>query len=137
MITAIERKENRLQKFNIAFAIILMFLLFLFMNSNLLFAQSYHEVGLNDPSVAGLSNNIGYKIYQNSPNTVKFDIPEASYVNIGIYDGKNNLVRTYIYNNLPSGTYEINLSSGNLDKGTYTCVLTSGSHRESSKIAID
>lgn len=135
-MTAIEKKENRLQKFNITFALILMFLLFLFMNSSLLFAQNYQEAGLNDPSIAGISE-VNYKIYQNSPNVVKFDIPHASYVKIGVYDVNNNLVRTYIYNNLPEGTYEINFSSGNLDKGTYTCVLNSGSHQESAKIAID
>ncbi len=110
-MTVIEKKENRLQKFNVIFALILMFALFLFVNSSLLFAQNYQEVGLNDNSIAGvLSTNSasGYKIYQNSPNIVKFDIPEASFVKIGIYDKNDNLVRTYIYNNLKSGTYEIN-----------------------------
>lgn len=134
-MTALERKENRLQKFNIIFALILMAVLFLFVNSNLLFAQQ--EAGLNDPSIAGLVSNTGFKIYQNSENKVKFEIPEASYVKIGVYDSKNNLVRTYIYNNLSEGVYEINFTSGNLEKGTYTCVLSSGSHQESTKIAID
>jgi hypothetical protein len=135
-MTTIEVKQNRLQKFNIIFALILMLALFLFMNSTLLFAQNYQEVGLNDPSYAGLSNT-NYRIYQTSGNIVKFDIPEAAYVKIGIYDKFDNLVRTYIYNNLKAGTYEINFSSGNLDKGTYTCVLNSGSHQESSKIIIE
>lgn len=57
-----------------------------------------------------------YKIYQNSENIVKFEIPEASYVKIGVYDNNNNLVRTYIYNNLSAGVYEINFTSGNLEK---------------------
>ena len=136
-MTAMERKENRLQKFNIIFAIILMFVLFLFVNANFIFAQQYKEAGLNDPSIAGMISSTSYKIYQNSENIVKFEIPEASYVKIGVYDNNNNLVRTYIYNNLSAGIYEINFTSGNLEKGSYTCVLSSGSHQESTKIAID
>jgi hypothetical protein len=142
-MTVIEIKETRMQKFNILFAVILMVILFLVANSTFLFAQShndakFHEVGLNDPSIGGISNTAsGFKIYQSSANSVKFDVPKSSSIKIGIYDNNNNLVRTYIYNNLNAGTYEINLSSGNLDKGTYTCVMNAGTEQESSKITID
>lgn len=146
-MSSIEMKETKLQKFNIAFALILMILLFLAANSTFIFAQNkllttaFHEVGLNDPSVAGLSHSTitGFKIYQTSANIVKFDIPTASFIKIGIYDSHDNLVRTYIYNNLKAGSYEINLASGNLGKGVYTCVMSTGKEeqQESSKIVID
>lgn len=136
-MTVIERKEKRLQKFNLIFGLILIVFLFLIVNSNLLFAQNFKEAGLNDPSLAGISTNVGYRIYQSSQNMVKFEIPEASYVTISVYDDKNNVVRNYIYNNLKAGTYEINLASGNLNKGIYTCVLNTSGHQESTKIAID
>lgn len=131
-------KETKMQKSDIFLGFLIIAVLLLANSSNIL-AQS-HEVGLHDPSIAGYTSNTtetGLKIYQNSKNVVKFEISEANFVKIGLYDSNTNLVRTYLYNNLTAGTYEINLSSGNLNKGVYTCVLNSGNGQESSKIIIE
>lgn len=125
-----------MRKFNIIFGIALMAVIFFANNSNLL-AQNFHEVGLHDPSFAGNITTNTLKIYQNSSNSLKFEISESNFVKISIYDTKEILVRTYIYNNLTAGAYEINLAAGNFSKGTYTCVLISGTSQESSKLVIE
>lgn len=122
-------------------AIAMMVALFLFANSNILFAQQFREVNFPDGSIAGIESSINihanYRIYQFSENVIKFELPEVSFVKIGLYDSKNNLARTYLYNNLKAGTYEININSVNLEKGNYTCVLSSADVQESSKVIIE
>lgn len=119
----------------------MMIALFLFANSNILFAQQFREVNFPEGSIAGIESSINlhanYRIYQFSENVIKFELPEVSFVKIGLYDNKNNLVRTYLYNNLKAGTYEININSVNLEKGNYTCVLSSADVQESSKVIIE
>lgn len=115
--------------------------LFLFLNSGVLFTQDFKDVNFPDGSVAGLESKLTidkeYRIYQVSQNLIKFDLPSVSIVNISLYDESNALVRTYIYNNLKAGTYEINISSVNLGRGNFTCVLSTGNVKESSKLIID
>jgi hypothetical protein len=108
-------------------------------------AQSFHEVGLFETTTSiAVSKILGnnsvstkVKIYQSSSNIVKYDIPQMAYVKIGIYDKSNNLVRTYIYNNMQAGTYELNFTSGNLNKGMYTCVLNASGVSESAMFSIE
>ncbi len=136
-----EKKQNTLQKFNIVFAIAMMLALFIFANSNILFSQSFREVNFPDGSIAGMESIVkthaNYRIYQSSPNVIKFELPAVSYVKVGLYDSKKNLVRTYIYNNLQAGTYEININSANFEKGNYTCVLSAADVEESSLVIIE
>lgn len=136
-----ELKNKRLQKFNIIVALAMMIALFTFANTNILFAQQFKDVSFPDGSVAGtesrINTNASYRIYQYSQNVIKFELPEVSFVKIGLYDNRNNLIRTYLYNNLKAGTYEININSANLDKGNYTCVLSSADVQESSKVIIE
>jgi len=137
-----EKKQNTLQKFNIAAAIAMLIALFLFANSSILFSQTFKEVNFPEPSVktsfskleaAGLN----YRIYQSSASIIKFELPDVSFVKIGLYDSNRNLVRTYIYNNLQAGSYEINLNTANLEKGNYTCVLGTAEVQESSQVIIE
>lgn len=136
----IERKENTLQKFNLIVAIAMMLGLIIFANSNL-FSQQFKEVNFPEGSIAGMESTVklhtNYRIYQSSPNVIKFDLPEVSFVKVGIYDGNKNLVRTYIYNNLQAGTYEININPANMEKGKYTCVLSAADVEESSLVIIE
>lgn len=115
--------------------------LFFFLNAGILFAQDFKDVNFPDGSIAGIESKITidkeYRIYQVSENLIKFDLPSVSVVNISLYNESNSLVRTYIYNNLKAGTYEINISSVNLGRGNFTCVLSAGNIKESSKLIID
>lgn len=115
--------------------------IFIFFNAGILIAQDFKDINFPDGSVAGIESKITidkeYRIYQVSENQIKFDLPSVSVVNISLYNESNILVRTYIYNNLKAGTYEINISSVNLGRGSFTCVLSSGNIKESSKLIID
>ncbi len=137
----LEKKQNTSQKFNIITAFAMMLAFFIFANSNILFSQSFTEVNFPNGSIAGKENiintNSSYKIYQTSPNVIKFDLPDVSFVKVGLYDSNKNLVRTYIYNNLQAGTYEININSANIEKGKYTCVLSTSDVEESSLVVIE
>lgn len=134
-----------MKKINIILTIIVIFPLLLLLSTAELVAQNFHEVGLSDPSITGFAENIrlekkkstDFKIYQVSSKIIKFEVPEVSNLKIGLYDEYDNLVRTYIYNNLQAGTYEINVGSGNIKKGKYTCVMYSLSMQESSQIKIE
>ena len=133
-----KRKQNALKKINIIAAMIA---LFIFANSNILFSQTFKEVNFPDGSIAGVESivktNVNYKIYQSSQNVINFDLPEVAVVSIGLYDLNNNLVRTYIYNNLLAGSYEIKINPENLSKGNYTCVLSTDKVKESSRVIIE
>ncbi|MCC6865067.1 MAG: hypothetical protein IT280_02795 [Ignavibacteria bacterium] len=105
------------------------------------FAQQFINVNFPIGSVSGIESritlNLNYRIYQVSQNVIKFELPAVSLVKIGFYDSNNNLVRTYLYNNLQAGSYEININSANLEKGIYTCILSTANVHESSKIIIE
>jgi hypothetical protein len=105
-----------------------------------LFSQSFHEAGLTDPSLtnATVLHDTGgdIRIYQNSSNIIKFDIPEVATLKVGLYNKYDYVVRTYIYNNLKAGTYEIRIDSGNLAAGVYNCVVTSPNNTQSSLVSI-
>lgn len=136
-----EKKETNLRKFNIFMAIVMMLALFIIANSSILFSQSFREVNFPDGSIAGVESIVNthsnYRIYQSSPNVIKFELPAVSFVKIGLYDTRKNAVRTYIYNNLKAGTYEININSANIEKGKYTCVLSTADVEESSQVVIE
>jgi len=128
-------KVNNQKKLKIIIALNMIIALFVLSNSNITYSQHFKDINFPDGSLAGMVNrNIDvhvYRIYQSAPDVIKFDLPKVNFVKIGLYDSKNNLVRTYIYNNLNEGTYEITLNSKNLDKGIYTCVLFSADAQES------
>jgi hypothetical protein len=110
------------------------------LNSSHIYCQYNSEIGLEDRSFTAnnlpvLSDNI--RIYQASENLIKFEVPDVNYAKISIYDKNSSLVRTYLFNNLREGTYEISTSSGNYKKGKYNCVLQTENFQESSIIQIN
>jgi hypothetical protein len=101
------------------------------------FSQVTREVGLDDKTYTVSLYHNDVKIYQASQNIIKFEVPDVSYAKISIYDKNSSLIRTYLFNNLREGTYEISTSSGNFKKGTYNCVLQTEKIQESSVITIN
>ena len=133
-------RESRQKKLNLLFAIFMILTLIIVLNSMKLFSQSYHEVGLTEPSLTNASvlHDTGgdIRIYQSGSNIIKFDIPEVASLKVGLYNKFDFVVRTYIYNNLKAGTYEIRINSGNLAAGVYNCVVTSPDNTQSSLVSI-
>jgi hypothetical protein len=137
-----ERRQNSLQKFNIAFAVAMLIALFLFANSSILFSQTFQEVNFPEPSINVMSSKLeaastNFKIYQSAFNVIKIELPGKSNAKVSLYDSKSNLIRTYIYNDLPKGSFEINLNTANLQKGVYTGVLNISDVQESTQIIIE
>lgn len=135
------KNQKTSKKFNVILAISGMIALLFFMNTNTSYSQNFKEVNFPDGSMAGIESTVklhtNYRIYQSSPNVIKFELPQVTYVKVGIYDVNHNLVRTYIYNNLLAGTYEISINAKNMESGKYTCVLSAGEVEESSQIIIE
>ncbi len=93
-----------------------------------------------------------FTLRQNYPNpfnpstTIKFQIPNASFVNLKVYDILGNEVATLVNEEKPVGNYEVNFSaiggsasSGNaysLSSGIYFYKLQSGSFVETKKMIL-
>jgi hypothetical protein len=66
-----------------------------------------------------------YKLDQNFPNpfnpstTIKYQIPENSFVTLNVYDVLGNLITTLVNNELPAGSYEVEYNSVGLSSGIY------------------
>jgi aminopeptidase N len=66
-----------------------------------------------------------YKLDQNFPNpfnpstTIKYQIPENSFVTLNVYDVLGNLIATLVNNELPAGSYEVEYNSVGLSSGIY------------------
>ena len=72
-------------------------------------------------------NNIieSFGLEQNYPNpfnpstTIKFQVPNTSFVNLKVYDILGNEVATLVNEEKPVGTYELNWNAINLPSGVY------------------
>ena len=106
-------------------------------NSSPIFSQVNREAGLEERTSLVFLYHNDVKIYQASQSVIKFEVPDVNYAKISIYDKNSSLIRTYLFNNLREGTYEISTSSGNFKKGTYNCVLQTEKKQESSVITIN
>ena len=62
----------------------------------------------------------------NPVTTIKFGLPQASYVNLEIYDINGRIVTNLINHYLHSGYHEINWNAGNHSSGLYFTRLQSG-----------
>jgi hypothetical protein len=70
------------------------------------------------------------QLYQNYPNpfnpstTIKYQIPELSFVTLKIYDVLGNEIATLVNEEKPAGSYEINFNAANLSSGIYIYQLS-------------
>ena len=78
-----------------------------------------------DDAFAGLP--IEYVLYQNYPNpfnpstTISFDVKQAAFVSIKIYDLVGQEVATLVSRTIPSGRYTIEWNAAGLTSGLYFC----------------
>jgi len=89
-----------------------------------------------------IKNPGGYLLYQNYPNpfnpttTVEYSIPEASFVELKIYDILGREVVTLVKENKPSGKHSVRFNASNLPSGIYFYRIVSGNFTATKKLII-
>src|SRR4030095_5944897 len=77
-----------------------------------------------------------FALLQNYPNPfnpetkIKFQIPNAGFVKLAVYDAGGKLVKILVDENLNSGTYNIGWDASAYPSGVYFYILSSGSYKE-------
>jgi len=83
-----------------------------------------------------------FTLEQNYPNpfnpstTIKFQVPNSSFVNLKVYDILGNEVATLVNEEKPSGTYEVSFDAKGLSSGIYFYKLQAGSFVETRKMIL-
>jgi len=83
-----------------------------------------------------------FSLYQNFPNpfnpstTIKFDIPENSFVKLSIYNSLGKEVAVLTNELLVQGTYDYNFNASGLTSGLYFMNITSGKFQDTKKIML-
>ncbi len=73
-----------------------------------------------------------YTLYQNYPNpfnpttTVRFDLPEAGFVSLKIYNPLGQLITTLVNDVKSAGSHDITFDAAALPAGTYLCRMEAG-----------
>lgn len=91
--------------------------------------------------------SLKYNLFQNYPNpfnpetVIKFEIPEASHVNLVIYNSLGEEIKKLINEKKNDGIYEIKWDGKNKDgvvmpSGVYLYLLSTGEHREVRKMIL-
>jgi hypothetical protein len=85
---------------------------------------------------------VDYYLSQNFPNpfnpttTIKFEIPERSFVALKVYDVLGNEIATLINEEKPAGSYEITFDGSDLTSGIYFYKIQAGSFVEIKKMVL-
>jgi photosystem II stability/assembly factor-like uncharacterized protein len=105
----------------------------------------YRKVDINRVSDLNDGNNFlpeTFKLYQNYPNpfnpttTIKFEIPERSFVTIKVYDVLGGEVATIINEEKLSGNYEVEFDGSQLNSGIYFYQIKAGNFVETKKMIL-
>jgi photosystem II stability/assembly factor-like uncharacterized protein len=83
-----------------------------------------------------------FRLSQNYPNpfnpstTIRFQVPNSSFVNLKVYDILGNEVATLVNEERPVGSYEVNFDAKGLSSGIYFYKLQAGSFVETRKMIL-
>lgn len=98
-----------------------------------------------DPTGIDPNNNTvpeTYSLQQNYPNpfnpstTIKYALPNASFVTLNIYDAVGNLVKSVVSGNQTAGNYVENVDMSSFASGIYFYSLNAGSFTETKKMTL-
>ena len=88
------------------------------------------------------TNAVSFNLNQNFPNpfnpttTIKYQIPEISFVTLKVYDVLGNEVAILVNDEKPTGTYELNWNAANLPSGVYFYRLQAGNFVDTKKMVL-
>ena len=83
-----------------------------------------------------------FLLYQNYPNpfnpntTIKYNIPEQSFISIKLFDVLGREVRTLVNEEKAIGNYEVDFEAFNLPSGIYIYRLQAGDFIETKKMVL-
>lgn len=83
-----------------------------------------------------------YSLYQNYPNpfnpttTIKYDIPDFSFVSLKVYDILGNEVATLVNQQQSAGSYKVDFNGGNLSSGIYFYRIDAGKYSQTKKLML-
>ncbi len=77
------------------------------------------ETEVLDEGPAAYALEAAYPNPFNPQTTIRFDVPEAAEVQLGIYDVLGRQVRVLVDGQIPAGTHEMAFEAGGLPSGTY------------------
>ena len=83
-----------------------------------------------------------FLLFQNYPNpfnpstTLSFQLPEAGYVTLKVYDMLGNELETLVNAVRPAGVHEVTFNSGNLSSGLYLYKMNSGNFEKTRKMLL-
>lgn len=83
-----------------------------------------------------------FNLYQNYPNpfnpstTIKFDIPENSFVKLSVYNSLGKEVAVLVNDMLIQGTYDYKFDASGLTSGLYFMKISSGNFQDTKKLML-
>ncbi|MCH8034250.1 MAG: T9SS type A sorting domain-containing protein [Bacteroidetes bacterium] len=102
------------------------------------FIESPYPLWIND----GLNQPKKFILSQNYPNpfnpitSIKYLIPEISFVTMEVYDVLGNEIATLVNEEKPAGSYEVIFDARNLSSGTYFYKIQAGTFVETKKMVL-
>jgi hypothetical protein len=110
------------------------------------YARSVYENNFDiETSVNEKADNLtpdNFYLSQNYPNpfnsttSIKYQIPELSFVKLKIFNLLGEEVKTMVNNENPAGSYEVNFDAANLPSGIYFYRLQAGDYIETKKMVL-
>jgi len=92
------------------------------------------EVEIGIPTEFSLAQN--YPNPFNPTTTIKYQIPEVSFVTLRIYDVLGNEIATLVNEQKPADSYEVEFNASNLPSGIYFYRIQVGSFVETKKMVL-
>jgi endonuclease/exonuclease/phosphatase family metal-dependent hydrolase len=88
------------------------------------------------------SELLDFRLEQNYPNpfnpitTIRYSIPEDSFVSVKVFDVLGNEVSDLVNSELPAGNFEVNLNGNELTSGIYFYTLRAGDFVDTKKMVL-
>ncbi|MBZ0203151.1 MAG: T9SS type A sorting domain-containing protein [Ignavibacteria bacterium] len=102
--------------------------------------SNYQDVLTGVTGIGEIPNR--FSLNQNYPNpfnpstTIKYQLPENSFVKLAIFDALGREIQTLVNENKPAGNYEISFDGLNLSSGIYFYKIEAGSFRDVKKMML-
>ena len=102
-------------------------------------AKSNYQVKEINSNIFKVTN---YALFDNYPNpfnpstTIKYQLPEAGFVTLRVYDILGNEVKSLVSEQKPAGTYEVSFDASSLSSGVYIYKIQAGNFINSKKMIL-